>query len=193
MNTLNETMNMGFCPTMEVFMEDILKINNEIKANPMGSAAQVLTFLREGYINIGFIGRLAKKIELNDRIKEKRLWKGYTLVGQFKMGIPVEELPYQKITTYLPKEKVEKFIPEVKRIVYYDNKEDAIADGIYSSVLIDWDDYQDDYELVIPVHRNGLKVLKFRTPTIFYYEQFEDEIEELSKKIKDAIRSAYEI
>ncbi len=193
MNSVNDTLNLGFCPTMKVFIADILNINSEIKTSAMGSAAQVLTFLREGYINFGLIGRLAKKMEISEKIKEKRLWKGYTLIGQFKTGLPVEEIPYQKITTYLPKEKVEKFIPEAKKVVYYDNFDNAISDGIYSSVLIDWDDYKDDYELKIPIHRDGMKVLKFRTPTFYYYEQFEDEVEELSKKIKDAIRSAYEI
>lgn len=193
MNTANEIINVGFCPTMGIFMDERLDTEMQLKKTALGSAAQVLAFLREGNLNMGLIGRLATKMELNEKIKVKRLWKGYTLIGQFKTAISEEEVPFLKISTYLPKEKVEKFIPGSKKILYYDTIDKAITEGIFSAVLIDWDDWKDEYELVIPVNRSGIKTLKFRTPTLYYYEQFEDEANEISEKLKKIVEKEYEI
>ena len=183
---------MGFCPTMGIFLDEMKGLDIGIKPLQLGIAAQVLALLRGGYMNAGLVGRIAKKIEINDNIKEMRLAKGYTLVGKFKTAIPYGELPGMEIHTYLPEEVVKSFIPEAGNIIYHKSIEDAISEGVNSAVLIDWDDYSDDYELVIPIEGGG-KVLKFRTPTIYYHTEIEENIEAIEENLKHMARQKYEI
>jgi hypothetical protein len=172
---------LGFCPTMEVFVEKI-RDHKEIQLVPFNSAAEVLYYLKNKEIDIGFIGRLAKKREINDQIQVKRLSNSYTLIGAFKTGIREDSVKTLDIATYLPEDKVKEFIPEAQNVRYFDNIEQALNSGSFA-VLIDWNDFKDDYELVIPVRDNGLKTLKFRTPTLFYYKDSSEIIEDISKKL----------
>ncbi len=172
---------LGFCPTMGVFVDKI-KNSSGIEIIPFRSAAEVLYNLKMNNVDIGFIGRLAKQMEINDSIKVKRLSDSYTLVGPFKTGIRKDDVRTLSIATYLPKDKVESFIPEAQNVRYFDTLQQAFSSNA-SAVLIDWNDYNDNYELVIPIEDNGLKTLKFRTPTLFYYQKCDSIIENISKKL----------
>ncbi|MCD6101483.1 MAG: hypothetical protein J7J77_00305 [Candidatus Cloacimonetes bacterium] len=192
MYRVEDTIKMGYCPTMEIFLNDIMELNPDIKLLSFGSAAQVLALLKEDYLNAGLIGRIAKKNEIYNEIKEMRLAKGYTLVGKFKIAIPHGELSNMEIHTYLPEEVVKSFIPEVNKVIYHKSVEDAVREGISSAILIDWDDYSDDYELIIPIEDEG-KVLKFRTPTLYYHTKLESDIEVIEEKLKHTVVQKYEI
>ena len=143
--------------------EEISKKNNlEIVRNR--SAAEVLYNLSAGMLDIGIIGRKAKQVEFTGY--EKRLKNtGYTLIYIQKAMIDYGQLEEIVVHTYLAKDIVKNNFPELKRVVYHNSLEESLNSGEVN--LIDWSDWQNNFNLLIPVDEFGNKIEKFRTPILY--------------------------
>ena len=157
-----EKMKIGYCPTMEEFVKKIKNVQDFEIIN-LGSAARVLYSLKIGEIDIGIVGRKAKKEEFVGY--ERVDGNGYTLITHTKGEIPENELSGLRIDTCIPREIVEKEFSELKNIVYHKTLKEALEKG--NVQLIDWNDWDDKFELLIPVDKFYNKVKKFRLPRFY--------------------------
>ncbi len=171
----------AFCPTMTPFADNISKSVKEVKMIEMGSAAQVLGALRGGTVDGILIGRYAKAQELSAGTEREIFRGGYTLVYKVKSGISEEQLKGLTIKTYLDKDRLSDFIPLFGSVEYLGSLDECITDGLEAPVLIDWKDYRDDFELLIPLNAGG-KVPLFRAPVLYY--------KDMDRSLIDQIRSA---
>lgn len=157
----SEFLKVSFCPTMREEAISLKNKNENIKLVQLGSASEVLRNLNSKTIDAGIIGRKAKKSEITEKIKGKRLHKvGYTLIGPRKQMIPESNLKNLQISTCLGKEIKESF-PELNL---------DFVDCDYKNGrpwLISWDDFSDELELLIPVNENGEKIKIFRTAHLY--------------------------
>jgi len=147
----------GYCPTMEEYVKNIKNIQDFEIIN-LDSAARVLYYLNNDEIDIGVIGRKAKKREFEGF--EKMTGSGYTLITDSKSMILKDELQDLRIDTAISKEIIEKEFPELENVVYHKTLQDTLDRG--SVQLISWDDWDDKFELLIPVDKFNNKVKKFR-------------------------------
>ena len=173
---MNSKFKMSFCPTMAPYAEMIAKGVEGIEPYPSSSAAMVLNMLSRGMIDMALIGREAYSDEVNSNIGKKRLKDGYTLIYTEKVAIPEEKLGEIPIKTYLPKEVAEKILPEPKNIVYCQTLEGCVNPDNDLPVLIDWKDFKDEFELLIPINKEGGKTPVFRAPVIYYRKNISKEI-----------------
>lgn len=160
----------GYCPTMAELAEEIRTYNHHISLEAYGSTGQALSALNKGQVDAVLVGRLAKASELNDAF-EIRLRDGLTLVGRQKIFLSLSELEESNIHTYVSEERAREYLPETKDIVYHDSFETAIKEGLDDMVLIDWHDFSDNLELVIPVDAYMNKVEKFRIPVLYSFDK----------------------
>ena len=156
-------MKIGNCPTMEKYTEEISKkYNLDIVRNH--SAAEVLYNLSAGNLDIGLIGRKAEKAEFVGY--EKRLKDvGYTLIYRGKSAIDYRQLGAITVHTYLPEDIVKNNFPEFRNVVYHQSLEESLREGEIN--LISWDDWRDEFNLLIPIDEFGNKIEKFRTPILY--------------------------
>lgn len=164
-------MTIGYCPTMEEYVKQISNLQDFEIVN-LGSAARVLYSLQTGEIDVGIVGRKAKKTEFVGY--EKVDGSGYTLITHSKSAIPEDELPGLKIDTYIPKEIVEKEFSELQHVVYHKTLKEALEKGHVQ--LIDWNDWDDAFALLIPVNGFGNKNKKFRVPHIYSKQDVSDQL-----------------
>ena len=156
-------MKIGTCPTMLKYAEEISKKNN-LEIIPNGSAAEVLYNLNAGNLDIGIIGRKAKQVEFTGY--EKRLKNvGYTLIYIEKAMVDYKRLGEIVVHTYLPEDVVKNNFPELEKVVYHNSLEESLNSGEIN--LINWDDWKDGFDLLIPVDESGNKIEKFRTPILY--------------------------
>jgi len=154
-------MKIGYCPTMEEYVK---KINiQDFEIINLGSAGRVLYFLSNDEIDVGIIGRKAKKREFEGY--EKVTGSGYTLITDSKKMIFKDELKNLKINTAVPKEIIEKEFPELKNVIYHKTLQEALDNG--SVQLINWNDWKDEFELLIPIDEFNNKVKKYRVPHLY--------------------------
>ena len=157
---------LGYCQTFEQFAIDIGQKNENIVLEKLDSSFAVLSELGEGNLDYGLIGRKAYGYELAPGTQEIPLQEpGLTLISQEKGFVDYDELKNLEIHTYLEKEIVEDFF-EFGNITFHDEIEKAIEEGLNSAVLISWQDWDDDFELLIPIDEFK-KVEKFRTPILY--------------------------
>jgi len=168
-------MKIGYCPTMEEYVKKIKNVQNFDIFN-LQSAARVLYYLNMDEIDLAVIGRKAKREEFVGY--EKVNGTGYTLITHTKGIIPESELPNLKIHTHISKEIIEKEFPELKNVVYHETLQDSLKNGDVQ--LISWDDWDDKFELLIPLDKFNNKVKKYRVPH-FYSKKLEF-IEKLTLK-----------
>ncbi len=162
----NSKKRLGYCPTMKRFVTSLNKLN-DLEIIEVSNAAQVLNLLKLNKIDIGIIGRIAKKSEFDGFFK--RIRSGYTLIANYKGIIENSKLFSLEIHTNVSKSKVEKLFPELKNVKYHNNLDDALKKGEVQ--LISWDDWNDNFELLIPVDNYGNKNDKFRVPHIYSYNK----------------------
>ena len=162
-----EVVKMGYCPTMSLFAEEIASNNGNVVLIEGANAAEVLKDLSKGKINLALIGRMAKNFEAKGA-EHLFLGEGYTLVGNKKRLVTMQELAESRVHTYVDEKLVRKLVPN-SQIIFYNNIEDAIEAGISEVVLIDWKEFSDEHELVIPVYSDGRKVEHFRMPVLYSY------------------------
>jgi hypothetical protein len=170
---INETFILGFCPTMEEYAQEISLKNDNIEIKKYLSTIDVLNDLNKNKIDIALVGRVAKQNELKIEYNELRLRNGFTLVSSKKKMIYYNQLGELKIHTYIDKQKVDDFLGEDYDVVFYDNIEQLNSVNFQEVFLIDWKDYNDNYELLIPVDENNKKIEKFRIPVLYSYIDLE--------------------
>lgn len=172
----------AFCPTMTPFADKISASVEGIEMVEMGSAAQVLSALRGGSVDGVLIGRYAKHAELDGETKREILKEGYTLVYKVKSGLPEDQLKDITVKSYLDDESLKDFIPLFKEIIRCDSLDECIKDGLDVPVIIDWKDYRDDFEMLIPMNNRG-KLPQFRAPVLYYKDIDSDAV----NSIRDCI------
>ncbi len=183
MNTReNERVKIAFCPTMGVFMEELNSIS-EIEQVPVPSAGQALFLLKSGAVDGTIIGRYAKRRELSGGSEFVKLRGGQTLVYLQKSGIPVEALKDVQVITYLSPESIRHLSGFFKSVEHLESLEECLKYGLEIPVIIDWNDYRDDFELLIPVNRRGEKVFEFRAPVLYHTGIPESIVSQIEEKI----------
>jgi len=158
----------GYCPTMINYVKDF-ESKNFAKSINYGSAAQAINALRKREVDAIIVGRLATQNELNEPFNYK-FREGLTLVGETKKFIDIQDLKNLEIHTAINKNIVDEFLPDSTNIVFYDNLDEAINQGLSKSVLIDWNDYEDYMGLIIPMQYSQ-KVEKFRLPVFYTFNE----------------------
>jgi len=167
-------MKIGYCPTMEEYVKNIKNISDFEIIN-LGSAGRALFSLSNDEIDVAVIGRKAKKKEFVGY--EKVTGEGYTLITDSKSMISKDELKNLRIDTTISKEIVEKEFPELENVIYHKTLQDALDDGKIQ--LISWNDWNDEFELLIPVDEFNNKVNKFRVP--HFYSKNNDLLNKFTK------------
>ncbi|MFW6286076.1 MAG: hypothetical protein ACOC16_03045 [Nanoarchaeota archaeon] len=169
----NETFILGFCPTMEEYAQEISLKNDNVEIKKYLSTIDVLNDLNKNKIDIALVGRVAKQNELKAEYNELKLRNGFTLVTSRKNMVYHDKLSEIKIHTYINKQKVDDFLGENYDVVFYDNIKQLNSVNYQEVFLIDWKDYNDNYELLIPVDENNKKIEKFRVPVLYSYMDLE--------------------
>ena len=171
-------MKIGYCPTMEKYLKTYID-NKDLDLINLGSARQVLSLLKNDKIDVGAIGRQAKKSEFEGVLK--RIGTGYTLINTTKCMISNDDLETLEIYTDVSKEIIKQKYPYLKNVFYHDDLKDALFNGKIR--LISWDDWNDNFELLIPVDNFNNKNSDFRV--LHFYskkEEFLDKLELDSKQ-----------
>ncbi len=178
---------LGFCPTMSGWAKRLNSIDNSIELYPLNSAAEALYYVKNGMVDGIVVGRYAKKREISPAIDKRCLVKeGATLVNRQKGFVEQSDLKFLKIVTYLAEEKVREMLPDTQNMIFVDSFESAVAQlNSVDAALIDWHDYRDEFELLIPVEK-GEKVKRFRLPVLYYNRQKQDYVRDLLQAIEGA-------
>ena len=146
---------------MKPFIEKI--VSRDFIYLNLGSAGAVFRALEAGEVDVGIVGRMAKNVEFSGYWK--RVGTGYTLVNDRKQMILNDELPLLKINTSLSESLVEKKFSYLKNVIYHDKMSEVLDSG--DVWLISWEDWRDNFELLIPVDKDYNKNPDFRVPHIF--------------------------
>jgi hypothetical protein len=149
--------------------EDAIRIGKENNCETinLGSAARVLMALENDDLDIGVIGRKAKAREFSGY--RKQLAPGFTLITTSKMMIDKDQLPGVEIHTNIEKSIIDNQFSELTNIRYHKTLDEALQNGLVQ--LINWDDWNDAFNLLIPVDQSYNKVRKYRTPFVFSKNQ----------------------
>lgn len=167
-NVILEKKYLGYCPTMKEYAINLSKENN-YSLIEFENAAQVLENLNNKKIDFGLIGRKAKNIEINEDISLEILKSGYTLINKDRNFIDVSNISNIEVFTYLSdKDVLNNF--NYLNIIYFDQfqeiydllKEDKV-------ILISWDDWENDFELLV-VYDGNLKFKDFRGSFLYFYK-----------------------
>jgi hypothetical protein len=159
----------GYCPTMKTEALNYASDNNYLSVE-YDSANNVLYALNKNEINFALIGRKAKSSEINSNIQEKVLKSGLTLINKEKKVIDLSQLKKTKVYTNLDRNTVSQNFLFDLNIVYYENKNTILQKAFSenSPILILWDDWVDDYELLV-VYEGSNKVKEFRGCFLYSY------------------------
>lgn len=158
-----QTLVLGYCKTFERYAVELAEQNN-LNLVRMNSSFDVLASLKSGNIDYAVIGRRAYSQEINDQILEIPLKEyGWTLVSSEKDFFEYSEIENYEIHTYLNQEEVQNFFSYEPSIIFHEDIDSAFKSGI---TLIHWEDFRDDFELVIPLIGDA-KVEKFRNPMLY--------------------------
>ena len=156
---------LGICPTMSIFAQELTKKNKGLEIINLGSAAQVLYSLSNNEIDVGLIGRKAKKSEFEGYSKELKNDNKFTLVSRQKDFILKDELEHLPIYISLKPEIIKKEFPELKNIIFVNKSTGELKSGEVR--LISWDNWNDNFELLIPIDKFHNKIIKFRKSYLF--------------------------
>jgi hypothetical protein len=160
---------LGYCKTFERYALALAEENN-LDVVKFGSSFEVLANLESGNIDYAVIGRRAYSSEISEEILEIPLEEyGWTLVSSEKGFLEYSELENLEIHTYLNEDEVLEFFSFEPNIVFHENIENALQGDL---VLIHWEDFRDDFELVVPLVGDA-KVEKFRNPMLYIGENME--------------------
>lgn len=163
-NATVETISLGYCPTMKPLAEKIANTNENILLVEQSSSAQALQELNNHKIDVALIGRKAEQNEIQS-VNERMLGQGYTLVTNTKKFIQENELTNIKVHTAIEESIANQMLPTTE-IIFYSTTQEAISQGLQEAVLIDWNEYKDEFELLVIL--NGMdKSDKFRIPILY--------------------------
>ncbi len=167
-----ESLKLGYCLTMKSDAQNLQKQNENIEPVPFGSAGEVLANLKAEKIDWALIGRRAEKIEVNENILEKKLFEtGFTLIAPQKSFIAENKLANLEVKTCLEKDFIKAEFGELENITFIESS-NCVPDN-QKTWLIDWTDWTDSMNLLIPIDQNGNKVKKYRS-SFLYGENFND-------------------
>ncbi len=145
----------------------VLAEQNDIDLVRLPSYVDVLSSLKSGEIDYAFIGRRAYGNQIDEQTLEIPLRKyGWTLVSSEEIFFEYSDIEDLEIHTYLNQEEVENFFAYEPSIVFHEDIDSAIENEI---ALIHWEDFRDDFQLVVPT-QNGNRVEKYRTPILYMLE-----------------------
>jgi hypothetical protein len=166
---LDDKLKLGYCPSMSEEAIKIDELNDNIQLVPKSNTAEVLNSLNNGDIDIALVGRIAAQSEVYNAT-EKRLDEGYTLVTSVKKFIQKNEISSLRVHTYLDRVIADELLTGAD-IIYYSDFKRAIGEGLNDVVLIDWDDYSENMNLLV-VMDGELKAREFRIPILYsiYYD-----------------------
>ena len=173
----------AYCPTMKPFAKTIENSIQEIETVEAASAAQALQMLRGDYVDSVLIGRAAKKRDLSDNSKEKRLLDGITLVYKTKTGVGSDQLSEIPVITYLSESDLGDLKNQFTKISFVSSLDECLTDNLETPVLIDWRDYRDEFELLIPMEAKG-KDPRFRAPVLYYKNLSDDVLSKITNIVK---------
>ncbi|NIA03749.1 MAG: hypothetical protein GWP09_00170, partial [Nitrospiraceae bacterium] len=159
----------------------------DIELIPASSAGEVLYMLKTNRVDSVLIGRSAKKSELDDKVSSFRMLDGVTLVYKVKAGVPVEQLKEIEVLTYLKPEKIARVKNFFKKVTFLDTIDECLNSNLEIPVIIDWHDFRDDFELLIPMNDYG-KVPEFRAPVLYYKVNMSDDFLLNLKKIISEVK-----
>jgi hypothetical protein len=157
---------LGYCPTMKGLAESLQQNNPGIELVRKGSSAEVLDSLNRGEVDIALVGRLARSSE-TDAQSVRRLSAGYTIVSATPRNVDLEELQFMEVHTAVDRLLVAQLLPS-SVVVYHDSTAEALK-HIEEAVLISWDEFADEHELVTVTGPAG-KVMAFRLPVLYSRE-----------------------
>ena len=175
-----KTYKIGFCPTMQPYVDSISSKVDEVEMIEYGSAAQVLSLLYNGDLDGVLIGRIASKFETDNETNFIRFKEGITLAFKTKYALPEEQLKQVDVMTYLKPEQVEHLKHFFNQIIYLETLDKCLEHNLEVPVLVDWNDFRDDFQLLIPMNNFG-KTQEFRAP-VLYYKNIDNEIIKRIKK-----------
>ena len=154
---------LGYCPTMTDVAKRVASVDKTIVLVGKSSSLEALDDLNRGEIDIALIGRLAKSSEIS--AKERILGKGHTLVGHDKKFIPRSGLDGLTVHTAVDADIARSLLPD-SAIIFYNDTKTALREGMMDAALIDWDHFEDDYELIV-VMDGVKKAEEFRIPVLY--------------------------
>ncbi len=158
-----EQLKIGYCKTFERYARSLAEENN-LNLVELGSSFEVLSSLANDKIDYAVIGRRAYKHEINEQTLEIPLKEfGWTLVSSEKDFFEYSDIESLEIHTYLNEDEVSNFFPAKPKLHYHENIDEAFENGI---TLIHWEDFRDEFELVVPLESNN-KIEKFRVPILY--------------------------
>lgn len=178
---IKEKLTLGYCPTMSDYAKAIKSDNLDII--PFGSTFEILKNLRQEKIDIALVGRIAKENEIAPNYGEIQIGEGLTLITDSKRLIDISELHKIKIATYLSEEKIEMYKDDFLEVIYTENIDQALLSRDKNVILIDWKDFQDDFELLIPI-KEGKKIEKYRIPVLYFNKNIQDKAEIIESILK---------
>ena len=157
---------LGYCKTFERYAMALAE-ENELELIRFGSSFEVLSNLSSGNIDYAVIGRRAYSNEINSEILEIPLKEyGWTLVSVEKDFFEYSKIEEMEVHTYLDESKVKDFFSYKPSLVFHEDLESIPKEKI---ALIRWEDFHDDFELIIPLDGED-KIEKFRTPILYMRE-----------------------
>jgi len=167
LSSASEEIRLAYCPTMESFANDLQQKNPHLILVKTVSSADALSLLAQGDVTVVLIGRLAKEEELQTDIHQKILGGGYTLISKEKSFIDLSELSSITVHTAVKQSIAEGLLPFTP-IEYYSSTTEAVSEGLTDAVLIHWDEFRDEYALLV-VLDGQLKAEQFRIPVLYSY------------------------
>ncbi len=173
----------GYCPTMQAYADTISEKVPSVEMLDFGSAGQVLSLLKHGNLDGVLIGRTAENRETDENTACVRLKNGITLAFKMKYGIPEEQLKEIDVITYLKPEQVEHVKHFFKEIHYFNTLDECTNQKLEVPVLVDWNDFRDDFQLLIPMNDFG-KTAEFRAPVIYHKNICTEAIETIKNIIQ---------
>ncbi len=161
---------LGYCPTQR---EEAIALAEErgLELLPLGSTGEVLYSLKINEIDFGLVGRKARSSEVEKGVAKEIIRDGYMLITKKSLVIDYKNLHHIEINTYVEEDVIDGLPLEDNKINYYKTKEEAlmtIDDG--AVVLLPWDDFEDDFNLLI-VMDGGRKKKDFRGAFLYYKER----------------------
>jgi len=157
---------LGYCPTMSAHAKTLAQNNPQIVLLEHEDSAQVLLNLKNSKINVALIGRVAKSWEV-ENVSSLKLSNGSTLIYPQKSFIPYSQLEQLTIHTYLPSSAARELFSPSQKLVFHSSLQSALSSASQAEpILINWDDYQDEFELMVPYDSQG-KIKSFRIPILY--------------------------
>jgi len=92
----------------------------------------------------------------------------------------LSEIP---VITYLSESDLGDLKNQFTKISFVSSLDECLTDNLETPVLIDWRDYRDEFELLIPMEAKG-KDPRFRAPVLYYKNLSNDVLNKITNIVK---------